>query len=74
MPSSFVRDLGDNIRAEMARRRVTLAELSRRTGIARSTLHHQINVGTVSAPTLVEIARVLDVDVNDLIDHPRVSA
>lgn len=74
MPSSLARYLGDNIRAEMGRRRINMTELSRRTGIARSTLHHQINIGAVSAPALVQIARALDVDINDLIDHPRASA
>lgn len=59
--------VGLNIRAEMGRRRISMVELHRRTGIARSTLAHQIDVSRVTVDTLVAIAKALDVDVNVLL-------
>lgn len=67
MPSSTARELGELIRAEMGRRRVNMSELSRRTEIARSTLYHQINEGTLTAPALLRVADALGVTVAELI-------
>jgi transcriptional regulator with XRE-family HTH domain len=72
MPTSeAARELGSNIRAEMGRQRVSMVELARRTGISRSTLYHQINIGTLSAPALVLVADALDLSIADLIGTPR---
>lgn len=60
-------DIGAAVRAEMGRQRVTMVELARRTGIARSTLANQINLDTLTVHNLVLIARALDVKASDLI-------
>jgi lambda repressor-like predicted transcriptional regulator len=68
MPSDDIaRALGSNIRAEMGRKRISMSKLSQTTHIPRTTLTHQINVGSVSAPALMLIAQALDVDVTDLL-------
>lgn len=59
--------VGDNIRAEMGRRRVSMVELARRTGVARSTLATQINDGRMTVANLMAIASALDVQASDLL-------
>jgi len=54
-------DVGAKVRAEMGRQRVTMVELSRRTGVARSTLANQINLDTLTVYNLVAIAQALGV-------------
>lgn len=60
-------EVGQNIRAEMGRRRINMSELSRRTGISRTTLMHQIDVTRVTVDNLIAIAKVLDVSVTDVL-------
>ena len=60
--------------AEMARRRVTMVELSKRTGVPRSTLAYQVNSDCLTAHNLLAVAKALGVDKKDLPqalpDHP----
>lgn len=75
MPTDAIaRTLGSNIRAEMGRRKVNMSKLSRATGIPRTTLTHQIDVGSLSAPALVRIAQALDVEVSYLLPEQQASA
>lgn len=67
--------VGQNIRAEMGRRRVSMVELGRRTGIPRTTLAHQIDVSRITVDNLVAIAKALDVDAADFLpDTAKASA
>ena len=60
-------DVGAKVRAEMGRQRVTMVELSRRTGVARSTLANQINLDTLTVYNLVAIAQALGVKPSTLL-------
>lgn len=60
-------DVGEEVRAEMGRQRVSMIELARRTGVARSTLAYQINSGTLTVRNLLLIAEALEVTVAVLI-------
>jgi transcriptional regulator with XRE-family HTH domain len=60
-------EIGQNIRAEMGRRRINMSELSRRTGISRTTLLHQIDVTRVTVDNLVLIAQALDLPIGELV-------
>lgn len=60
-------DVGANIRAEMGRRKINMVQLSQLTGVPRTTLLSQMNVGTISVDNLVLIAKALEVDVRDLL-------
>lgn len=60
-------EIGQTIRAEMGRRRVSMVELGRRTGIPRTTLAYQIDFGQVTAANLVAIAAALDIAPADLL-------
>jgi lambda repressor-like predicted transcriptional regulator len=59
--------VGQNIRAEMGRQRVSMSELSRRTGRSRTTLSHQIDISAVTVDNLVLIARALGVSAANLL-------
>lgn len=68
MPTTTLKsDVGAAVRAEMGRQRITMVELSRRTGVARSTLAHQINSDSLSLSNFVAIAAALDVKASDLL-------
>lgn len=67
MPTETSPDVGLNIRAEMGRQRVSMAKLSRKTGVPRSTLIGQIDSGRITVDTLVRIAGALSVEVSDLL-------
>lgn len=57
------------VRAEMARRGVTIEELSRRSGVATSTVSNVLAPnGNPRATTLAGIARALGVDVGLFFD------
>lgn len=62
-------DVGTAVRAEMGRQRVTMVELSRRTGVARSTLAYQINEGTLTVSSLLLIAVALGVPASELLSE-----
>lgn len=66
-PNVTASDIGGNIRAAMGRNRVSMAELSRRTGISRTTLIHQIDVSRVTVDNLISIAKALDVATSELL-------
>lgn len=66
-PNVTAADIGDNIRAAMGRNRVNMAELSRRTGISRTTLIHQIDVSRITADNLILIAKALGVTTAELL-------
>jgi lambda repressor-like predicted transcriptional regulator len=71
MPADTIADeLGLNIRAEMGRQRLSMAELSRRTGVSRTTLAYQIDVSGISASNLVLIAQALGLQPADLLPRP----
>jgi len=68
MPTeTLASDIGAKVRAEMGRQRVTMVELSRRTGVARSTLANQINLDTLTVYNLVAIAQALGVKPSTLL-------
>jgi transcriptional regulator with XRE-family HTH domain len=68
MPANSPADVvGPNIRAEMGRRRISMLELSRRTGVNRTTLAEQIDTAGVRVNTLVLIAQALGVKLSDLL-------
>lgn len=60
-------DVGAAVRAEMGRQRVTMVELSRRTGVARTTLAHQINISTLTVQNLMLIAQALNITASELL-------
>lgn len=64
----FMREIGDNIRNELEDAWMTQLELAEETFIDKSTISRYIN-GTVmpSLKNIVNIASVLDCDINDLI-------
>jgi len=64
---SLVDGLRLNIRAEMGRQRVSMAELSRRTKMPRTTLTHQIDTGTITVETLGLVAAALELDPAELL-------
>jgi len=64
---SSANDGGAEIRAEMGRQRVSMIELSRRTGKPRRTLSDQINSGRITVDYLVAIAEALGVEPSALI-------
>jgi lambda repressor-like predicted transcriptional regulator len=57
-----ITDIPGNVRAAMGRRKVTVSELARRTGIPRHTVKYQLDSDTLSAENMVLIAQALDVD------------
>jgi lambda repressor-like predicted transcriptional regulator len=59
--------VGQNIRAEMGRQRVSMSELARRTGRSRTTLSHQIDISAVTVDNLVLIAQALAIDPSDFL-------
>lgn len=59
-------NVGATVRAEMARRRVTMVELSKRTGVPRSTLAYQVNSDCLTAHNLLAVAKALGVAVTKL--------
>jgi DNA-binding Xre family transcriptional regulator len=61
------RSVGQNIRAEAARRRVNMVKLSAATGIPRTTLIGQIDTGRVTVDTLMAISKALEVPLSDLL-------
>lgn len=67
MPATTAVDVGQEVRAEMGRQRISMLELSRRTEIPRTTLAHQINTSNMSVKTLVAVAAALEVTVGALI-------
>lgn len=68
MPTDTLKsDVGASVRAEMGRQRITMVELSRRTGVPRSTLAHQINSDSLSLSNFVAIAAALGVKAADLL-------
>lgn len=68
MPTeSLSSDVGAAVRAEMGRQRVSMVELSRRTGVARTTLAYQINSDSLSLSNFVAIAAALGVKASDLL-------
>ena len=68
MPTETLKsDVGAAVRAEMGRQRVSMVELSRRTGVARTTLAHQINTDSLSLSNFVAIAAALGVKPSDLL-------
>ena len=74
MPADTASEIGGNIRAQMGRQRISMAELARRTGINRTTLAHRIDVGGVTAGNLVDIADALDIEPSDLLPPRTVRA
>ncbi|MBU8832369.1 helix-turn-helix domain-containing protein [Mycolicibacterium goodii] len=60
--TQLIEEVGSRIRAQMGRRRVSMAALSRSTGIPRATLTNQIDHCGVTVLTLVRIAEALDAD------------
>ncbi len=68
MPTETIKsDVGAAVRAEMGRQRVTMVELSRRTGVPRSTLAYQINSDKLSLSSFVAIVAALGVKAADLL-------
>lgn len=60
--------VGPTVRAEAARRRVTVLELSRRTGISRPTLTRRLDGDSAfTVDELQAVARVLDLPVTSLL-------
>jgi transcriptional regulator with XRE-family HTH domain len=59
--------LGATIRAEMGRQRISMLELARRTGVARSTLTYQIDKDVLTVANLILIAQALSVTAATLI-------
>jgi len=56
----------DNIRAECARKRITIAELSERLGIERRTFYNWEKKGDISVIMLEKTAAALDVPIDRL--------
>ena len=68
MPTDTLKsDVGAAVRAEMGRQRISMVELSRRVGVARSTLAYQINNDSLSLSNFVAIAAALGVRAADLL-------
>lgn len=74
MPTDTTSTVGLNIRAEMGRKRCSMAKLSRQTRVPRSTLTEQIDNNRVTVDTLMKIARALDVDASDLLPEGPIEA
>ena len=62
-----ISDVGEEVRAEMGRQRVSMIELARRTEISRSTLANQVNTNTLTVNNLLLIADALGVTVASLV-------
>ena len=69
MPPPTRTELAANIRAVMGRQRVTMTELSRLTGIPRSTLTSQID-NSLTVDNLLLVADALSTTPADLIGLP----
>jgi len=59
-------DVFGNIRAECARKRITIAELTERLGIERRTFYNWEKKGDISVATLEKTAAVLGVPLDRL--------
>ena len=66
MPTQLTNHIAAEIRAEMARQRVTQTEMGAWLGISQSVLSRNLNGRSLSIDFVVECARVLDVPISKL--------
>jgi DNA-binding Xre family transcriptional regulator len=59
--------LAANVRAELARRRITGRQMSASTGIKVTTMARRLNVGDFKLDELARIAKALDMPLVDLL-------
>ena len=56
-----------NVRDHIAASGFTQAEVARRLGVDRSNFYNQLNAGTFKVCRLVQVAKILDVRLGDLL-------
>ena len=68
-------DVAANVRAELARRRITQTEVAQRLGVTRQNVAQRLN-GTVDfrVGELISIANMLDITIGDLVGGVKASA
>lgn len=64
---TYAAEVGRNVRAEMGRKRISMTELARRTGVSRSTLTHQIDNTRITVDNLQLIADALGTPTSKLL-------
>lgn len=66
MPTQLTNHIAAEVRAEMARQRVTQIEMAAWLGMSQSVLSRLLNGRTLTVDFVVECARVLDVPISKL--------
>lgn len=74
MPTTPAHEVGANVRAELARRDRSQADLARAIGVSQSGISKRLRgVIAFDVNELTDIARFLDVPLSDLLAGPEIS-